>query len=118
MVFMAVGVWADIIVFSSYDTVTTLDDGFLHIERTLILKNVGTAPVIPGELHFKLHEEYKGQATGPEIRNMKAEDQYKTELHTNVLRTDTQTDLVVSVWNPLLPEFSYPNFKGRLPWYP
>jgi hypothetical protein len=99
---------ADIIVFTAYDTSTTLSDGFLHIERSIVLKNVGGAPVIPGELHFKLHELVKDKEIGPEIRNLRASDQYNTDLRSNIVRTDSQTDLIVSVWNPLLPDFSYP----------
>lgn len=100
--------FAEIIVFTTYETSTTLQDGVLHIERSIVLKNVGGAPVIPGELHFKLHELLKDQEIGPEIRNLKASDQYKTELRSNIVRTNSQTDLIISVWNPLLPDFSYP----------
>ena len=105
---MVVGVQGEIIVFTTYDTSTTLEDGHLHIERQVVLKNVGGAPVIPGELHFKLHELIKDVEVGPEIRNLKAIDQYDTELRSNIIRTESETDLIISVWNPLLPDFSYP----------
>lgn len=108
LLLLPIGVLADIIIFTTYDTSTTLENGYLHIERSVVLKNVGGAPVIPGELHFKLHELFKGEEVGPEVRNLKAYDQYKTELRSNIVRSDKQTDLIVSVWNPLLPEFSYP----------
>ena len=71
---------ADIIVFTTYDTRTTLDKGHLKIERDVVLKNVGGAPIIPGELHFKLREITSKGTYGPAVKNLEAHDQYSTEL--------------------------------------
>ncbi|RMF05781.1 hypothetical protein D6764_03925 [Candidatus Woesearchaeota archaeon] len=98
---------AEVVAFSKYETDLTLKDGYLHIERSMRLKNIGPNPIIPGELHFKLREEKKGKFFGPSIDNVEASNAYHSKLTTTVLKGQKETDLVVSVWDPLLPGFHY-----------
>ena len=76
---------AEVVVFESYETTTTLDDGKLHIDRYIKLRNVGSNPIIPGELHFKLHEISKGKKIPSEIDNLVAINDYNQELKTRIV---------------------------------
>jgi hypothetical protein len=99
---------ADVVVFSDYETHTTLEKNNLHIERIVTLKNVGVNPIIPGELHFKLHEIDKEKMIPSSVSDFSANNKdYGTELKTRVLQGDEETDLIISVWEPVLPKFSY-----------
>lgn len=98
---------AQVVVFSNYDTKTYLDDDQLRIERTMRLKNVGTNPIIPGELHFKLKELRGGTTVGPMVDNLEAKSSYGNKLTTTILEYEDETDLVISVWDPLLPGFHF-----------
>jgi hypothetical protein len=99
---------AEVVVFSDYETHTTLQKDNLHIERTVTLKNVGVNPIIPGELHFKLHEIDKGKKIPSSVSDFSAKNKdYGTELKTRVLQGTEETDLIISVWEPVLPKFSY-----------
>ncbi len=107
-IFAVLPVTADVVVFDNYVTNSYLiSDGKIHIERELMLKNVGANPIIPGELHFKLHEIKKNKRIAPEITNFYAKNAYNTELKTRKIEGKEETDLVVSVWEPVLPRFSY-----------
>lgn len=101
------GAMAEVVVFDQYTTDTTLQKGRFHIERTVILKNVGSNPIIPGELHFKLHEVKEDQRVPSTVKNFKAENELKTELKTRMIEGKEETDLVISVWEPVLPRFTY-----------
>jgi len=98
---------AEVVVFSDYETHTTVEKDRLHIERVVTLKNVGGNPIIPGELHFKLHEINKDKRVASSISDFKAKNDYNTELKTRTIEGDEETDLVISVWEPVLPKFSY-----------
>jgi hypothetical protein len=100
-------VLAEVVVFDQYITDTTLEKGRFHIERTVILKNVGSNPIIPGELHFKLHEVREDAKIPSKVKNFKAENELKTVLKTRTIEGKEETDLVISVWEPVLPRFTY-----------
>jgi hypothetical protein len=99
--------FAEVVVFDNYETQITMGDGVIHIKRVLTLQNVGQNPIIPGELHFKIHELKKGERVASEIQNFGAINEQNIELKTRVVKADKETDLVVSVWEPILPKFSY-----------
>ncbi|MEM4268429.1 MAG: hypothetical protein QXK37_06400 [Candidatus Woesearchaeota archaeon] len=98
---------AEVVVFEQYVTDTFLQKSGLHIERMVILKNVGSNPIIPGELHFKLHEIRKGTRVPSKVSNFFAENEIKTPLKTRMIEGNDETDLVISVWEPVLPGFTY-----------
>jgi len=97
----------EVVVFSNYETKTTLEKNNLHIEREIVLKNVGSNPIIPGELHFKLHEIRKKDKIASVVSNLGAKNDFNKELKTRKVETKEETDLVVSVWEPVLPKFTY-----------
>lgn len=97
----------EVVVFSKYETQTTLEKDVLHIKREVTLTNVGSNPIIPGELHFKIHEIKKGERVPSQITNFKAYNDYRADLKTRQIEGNTETDLVVSVWEPVLPKFNY-----------
>ena len=100
-------VMGEVVVFDNYETHTTLEKGKLHIERVITLKNVGDNPIIPGELHFKLHEIVKGKKIPSVVTDFSARNDYNAELKTRTVQGDEETDLVISIWEPVLPKFSY-----------
>lgn len=107
MVILASSVSAEVVVFKSYVTKTKLEKDSLHIDREIILQNVGANPIIPGELHFKLHEVKKDARVASSVSNLGAVNDFDKELKTRKVETKEETDLVVSVWEPVLPKFTY-----------
>ena len=97
---------AEVVVFSKYVTTTTLEGDHLHISRDIVLENVGGNPIIPGELHFKLHEVDDDKRIATKVEGFIAWDEYDNELKTRQLEGDEETDLVISIWEPVLPKFS------------
>ncbi len=97
---------AEVVVFSKYVTTTTLEDDHLHISREIILQNVGGNPIIPGELHFKLHEIKDDKRIAANITDFHAWDEFDAELKTSMGDSPEETDLVVSIWDPVMPKFS------------
>jgi hypothetical protein len=99
---------AEVVEFKNYATKSTLQPGELHIEREIILQNVGSNPIIPGELHFKLHEVSKGEKIASKVSNLGARNiDINKELKSHMIEGREETDLVVSVWEPVLPKFTY-----------
>jgi hypothetical protein len=103
----ATAVLGEVVEFKNYQTKTTLEDGQLGIEREIVLQNVGSNPIIPGELHFKLHEIRKGEKVASKVSNLGAGNDFGKELKTRQVEASEETDLVVSVWEPVLPKFTY-----------
>lgn len=100
-------VFSEVVVFSDYKTDTYVEKEKLHINRALILQNVGSNPIIPGELHFKLHEVKDDSRIASYVSNFEAKNGYDVELSTRLIEGNEETDLVVSVWEPVLPQFTY-----------
>ena len=98
---------SEVVVFDSYQTDATLKDGKLFITKELRLKNVGTTPIIPGEVHFKISQEGKKGASAPQITNFNVVNKYGKALETRKVTTNNEVDLVFTVWDPLLPQFFY-----------
>jgi len=98
---------AEVVVFKSYETKSILKDNALSISRKIILQNVGSNPIIPGELHFKLHEISKDKEVASEINNLGAKNDFDKVLKTRKIESTEETDIVVSVWEPVLPRFTY-----------
>ncbi|MGM5482372.1 MAG: hypothetical protein ACQESF_02815 [Nanobdellota archaeon] len=101
---------AEVVVFSDYSTQTTLQDDHLHIHRELTLRNVGGNPIIPGELHFKIHEMEGNKKVASSIRNFEVYNDYDMDMNSRKITGDRETDLVISIWEPVLPKFSYKIF--------
>lgn len=104
LVFMPL-VSAEVVVFSKYDSSYNLVDGKLIVSKILRLKNVGDAPIIPGEIHFKLSQD--GSDDPLVVEQFTAQNKDGKELDTKLVTTDSQTSLVFTVWDPLLPDFFY-----------
>ncbi len=97
----------EVVVFDDYQTRISFHDEQLTIERNIILKNVGSNPIIPGELHFKLHEIKKGKKIPIDVYDFKVTNYYNKELKSRIVKGNQETDLVVSIWEPVLPKFTY-----------
>ncbi len=98
---------AEVLVFDKYETVSTVKDGMIHIEREMVLTNVARNPVIPGELHFKVYERDGDKQRSIKVSDFTAQNERGTTLGTRIVTKDDETDLSVTVWDPLLPGFSY-----------
>ncbi len=99
--------FAEVIVFEDYQTSYKFEGGKLYVEKNLKLKNVGASPIIPGEIHFKLSEK-KGDSSVPtKVDNFEIVDLRGQKLNSRQTSSDTETDLVFTIWNPLLPKFNY-----------
>ena len=98
-------VMAEVVVFDHYDTNFKLEGDKLFIEKSITIKNVGSSPIIPGEIHFQLsHDGFKET---PKISGFSVIDFKNKELDTKLVERDDQTSLVFTVWDPLLPKFFY-----------
>ncbi|MBD3209376.1 hypothetical protein GF367_03070 [Candidatus Woesearchaeota archaeon] len=98
---------AEVVVFDEYDTTMDYQQGKLSVTKHLRLKNVGPNPIIPGEIHFKVSQERKGESSAPTIDSFSVVNKYNKELDTRQYASDTEVDLVFTVWDPLLPDFFY-----------
>jgi hypothetical protein len=100
-------VLGEVVVFKNYQTKTTLESGQLGIEREIVLQNVGSNPIIPGELHFKLHELKADKKVASKVSNLGAKNDIGNDLKSRQVEASEETDLVVSIWEPVLPKFTY-----------
>lgn len=96
----------ELIVFQEYDKTYFLDGNILRVEKDLVLRNVGSNPVMPGDIRFRVYEVRGGNLVPSEIREIQASDNSR-ELDTYVEQFSEYSTLVVRVFNPLLPEFDY-----------
>lgn len=97
----------EVVVFTKYDTKNILDRGKLKVEKNIEITNRGTNPIIPGELHFKVYEFKGSKQVASEIDNLYAHNNYN-KLSSHVVKGKDHSDVVVDVWNPLLPDFDIP----------
>ena len=104
---LSLSVFAEVVVFKQYDTKNFLDDGKLRVEKNIRITNGGTNPIIPGELHFKVYEFEGKDQVASQIENLYAHNN-QNKLTANVIKKGDYSDIVVDVWNPLLPDFEVP----------
>lgn len=71
------------------------------------MKNIGQAPVIPGELHFRLFEQDGKEKIPIVVTDLQATGSRGADLDAVILQREDETDLSVQVWDPLLPGFNY-----------
>ena len=110
LIVMGLG-YSDVIVFSSYNTRAEITkEGTLHVVKELTLKNTGRAPIIPGELHFRMYEKDDKGEKPSKITGFSAKGHYDDTLAIQKLDYPSQTELVIDIWEPILPGFIY-NFK-------
>ncbi len=98
---------AEVLVFDKYETVSSVADGKIRIQREMVLTNVARNPVIPGELHFKIFERDGDEQRSLKVEGLTAVNDRGSALSTRVVTKDDVTDLSVTIWDPLLPGFSY-----------
>jgi hypothetical protein len=103
---------AEVVVFQNYQTRSTLQSGGLHIDREITLQNVGSNPIIPGELHFKLHEILKNEKVASKVSNLGSRNDMNKDLKSRLVEAKEETDIVISVWEPVLPKFTYKVILG------
>ena len=98
---------ADVVYFDSYNTENVLADNRIKVKKEISLGNEGSNPIIPGVMHFEVYE-FKGKKrVASEIDNLYAHNQGE-RLVVNVEEYTDYTDIIVDVWNPLLPDFKFP----------
>lgn len=97
----------DVVIFNNYETTTTLKDDHLHVERQVTIQNQDSNPIIPGELHFRLHELEGGEHVPLEIENFEVYDEHDMEIESERVEGEDETELILSIWEPILPDFNY-----------
>lgn len=98
---------ADVLVFDKYDTVSRVDGDSIIIEREMTLTNVARNPVIPGELHFRLYQQDGDARRTIRVSDFTATNERGQSLSTKITNRADETDLAVTIWDPMLPGFSY-----------
>jgi hypothetical protein len=98
---------AEVLVFDKYETVSKVEGDRIHIEREMVLTNVARNPVIPGELHFKIYQRDGDDKRSIKVTDFTASNDRGTQLGTKIINKNDETDLSVTIWDPLLPGFSY-----------
>jgi hypothetical protein len=101
------GAAAEVLVFDRYDTVSKVDGNLISIEREMTLTNVARNPVIPGELHFRLYQQDGSSRRTIKVSDFVATNDQGRALSTKVVNRPDETDLAVTIWDPMLPGFSY-----------
>lgn len=101
------GAAAEVLVFDKYDTVSRVDGDTITIEREMTLTNVARNPVIPGELHFRLYQQDGSERRTIKVSDFTASNDRGQALSTKIVNRADETDLAVTIWDPMLPGFSY-----------
>ncbi len=109
LVLLGMPVFADyeVFVFQEYDKTYTVSGDTLTVEMDLVLRNVGNTPVIPGEISFRTYEIDGGSTVPSEINEVLAQDN-TGEIDSRVEESDEYSELIVHIWNPILPGFDHP----------
>lgn len=97
----------DVMVFDNYQTSYYLKSGVLTVEKQLSLKNVGNNPIIPGEIHFRVYEKMGDTEKAAKITDLMALTNNRN-LESRVESYDGYSDVIVHIWNPILPGFEIP----------
>lgn len=99
---------ANIITISNYETKISVGDDKITFEKRVTLQNTGKNTIIPGELHFKLYEiTDNDEKTIPKISNLISTDLYKNDLSARIVSKKGEAEVVISAWQPILPQFEY-----------
>ncbi|USN45701.1 MAG: hypothetical protein H6502_01050 [Candidatus Woesearchaeota archaeon] len=100
---------AEVVVFDNYQTTYSLEDGKILVQKEIRLKNVGDNPIIPGEIHFKLSKLVSGGDREESIgaSEFVVKNKFDQRLDTKIVPGTDFTDLVFTIWDPLLPQFYY-----------
>jgi len=99
---------ANIITISNYETKISVSDNKISFEKRVTLQNTGKNTIIPGELHFKLYEiTDNDERTIPKISNLVSTDLYNNDLSARVVSKKGEAEVVISAWQPILPQFDY-----------
>jgi len=106
------GAAADVLIFDKYDTVSRVEGNTITIEREMTLTNVARNPVIPGELHFRLYQQDGSSRRTIKVSDFTATNERGQALSTKIVNRPDETDLAVTIWDPMLPGFSY-TFRVR-----
>lgn len=106
-ILLAASALGDIVVFDAYKTTYTMEGDTLLVKKDLRIKNVGSSPIIPGEIHFKISKSEGDTTVPPPISNFNVINKYKKKLDSKQIRKDNEMDLVFTIWDPLLPKFFY-----------
>jgi hypothetical protein len=97
--------YSQVVVFDRYDSTYTYSDGHIQVSRGMRLKNIGTNPIIPGEIHFRIYSMEGRSPRGPEITGLRIYDDRNVTIESRIAQADDSTKIIFTVWSPLLPTF-------------
>ncbi|HDP73994.1 MAG TPA: hypothetical protein ENN46_03520 [Candidatus Woesearchaeota archaeon] len=97
--------YSQVVVFDNYESTYTYEDGYIEVNRVMRLKNVGSNPIIPGEIHFRIYSMEGNSPKGPEITGLRIYDNKDVTIESRVAQADDSTKIIFTIWSPLLPTF-------------
>jgi len=101
-------VFSSIEVFTNYNTKLIINnDSTITVLKNLTLKNVYKVGIVPGQIEFKIGTSDSGQLYIPNESYVSAYDEYGNKIDTSLRRTKDFTTIILNVYYPLLPGFSY-----------
>lgn len=93
-------------VFEEYSTSYFVKGRTMVVEKEIVLRNIGSNVVIPGEMFFEISEQHGGNFRPATVRDSIALSG-STELVSRITEHTEHTDVSVQIWNPILPGFDY-----------
>ncbi len=95
-------------IFTKYDTILNItNDNKIFIYKNLTLKNIYDVGIVPGQIEFKLGNSDSGKVRLDKNYSVVSYDQFGNEIETHVRTTDKFTSIILDIYYPLLPGFSY-----------
>jgi len=79
-IILSVSASAEIVVFEDYKTTYTMKGDTLSVVKNLRLMNVGSSPIIPGEIHFKISKDEGDSSVPPQIHNFQVINKFNKRL--------------------------------------
>lgn len=101
--------FANVITFDQYYSTSTIEEGKIKVHIETNLKNIGSNPIIPGEVHLKLSNIISNtelQHVNLISYDVKGKD--GINLKDRDLTTNREAEIIFEVWDPILPNFFYP----------
>jgi len=95
---------SSLLVFSNYDTNIVLNsDNTLLVSKTIVIKNIGTEGLVPGQIEFKLPND-NGDV---KVLNYSVKDGNGGNIKNSIRNSNDKSVIQIEIFQPLLPGFSY-----------
>lgn len=100
-------VYSAVEVFSDYDTTIKIEsDNKINVNKHIILRNIHTVGIVPGQLEFKVDLGDSDDLVFLQD-TLKITNQYGNEISYKIFNSGTEYVIVLNIIQPLLPGFEY-----------